>query len=92
MFKDSNAISNTNTITAVIITINNTATKEEKDFSDNIWNIIVDLYNNKNFHWDFGFDLNSTQGRASHIKEFIANVMTNPELQRHLAQIKIDKK
>ena len=59
---------------------------------NNIWNIIVDLYNNKNFHWDFGFDLNSTQERASHIKEFIANVMTNPELQRHLAQIKIDKK
>ena len=77
---------------AINNTINNTATKEEKDFNNNIWNIIVDLYNNKNFHWDFGFDLNSTQGRASHIKEFIANVMTNPELQRHLAQIKIDKK
>ena len=80
------------TSNAINNTINNTATKEEKDFSNNIWNIIVDLYNNKNFHWDFGFDLNSTQGRASHIKEFIANVMTNPELQRHLAQIKIDKK
>lgn len=80
------------TSNAINNTINNTATKEEKDFSDNIWNIIVDLHNNKNFHWDFGFDLNSTQGRASHIKEFIANVMTNPELQRHLAQIKIDKK
>ena len=77
---------------AINNTINNTATKEEKDFSNNIWNIIVDLYNNKNFYWDFGFDLNSTQGRAYHIKEFIANVMTNPELQRHLAQIKTDKK
>lgn len=70
----------------------NTATKEEKQFYDDIWNIIVDLNDNKNFYWDFGYNVFDATQRGSHIKEFIANVMTNPELQKSLAQIKTDKK
>ena len=35
----------------------NTATKEEKQFYDDIWNIIVDLNDNKNFYWDFGYNV-----------------------------------
>ena len=66
------------------------ATKEEKQFTDDIWNIIKDLYNNKQFHWDFGFNLNKSGDRASHIKEFIANVMTNSNLQNRLVQIKTE--
>ena len=73
------------TSNAINNTIDNTASKEEQQFSDEVWNIIVDLYNNKQFHWEFGFNLNDKTGRASHIKEFIANVMTNPKLQRELA-------
>ena len=70
----------------------NIATKEEQQFYDDIWNIIVDLNDNKDFYWDFGYDVFDTEQRGSHIKEFIANVMTNPELQKSLAQIKTDKK
>lgn len=78
------------TSNAINNTIDNTATKEEEQFSNDIWDIIVDLYNNKQFHQDFGFNLDDKEGRASHIKEFIANVMTNPNLQSKLAQIKIE--
>ena len=80
------------TSNAVNNTVDNIASKEEQQFSDEVWNIIVDLYNNKQFHWEFGFNLNDKEGRASHIKEFIANVMTNPKLQKELAQIKINGK
>lgn len=67
------------------------ATEEEKVFADEIWNTIVDLYNNKKFNWNFGFDLNTSEGRVKHTKEFIANVMTNPNLQHALADIKYDE-
>lgn len=70
----------------------NIATEAEQQFYNNIWNIIVDLNDNKNFYWDFGYDVFDTTQRGSHIKEFVANVMTNPELQKHLAQIKTNKK
>ena len=80
------------TSNAINNSFSKTATKEEEQFANDIWDIIVDLYNNKQFHWDFGFDLNKSEDRASHIKEFIANVMTNPNLQSRLAQIKTEDK
>ena len=80
------------TSNAINNSFSKTATKEEEQFANDIWDIIVDLYNNKQFHWDFGFDLNKSEDRASHTKEFIANVMTNPNLQSRLAQIKTEDK
>ena len=80
------------TSNAINNSFSKTATKEEKQFANDIWDIIVDLYNNKQFHWDFGFDLNKSEDRASHTKEFIANVMTNPNLQSRLAKIKTEDK
>ena len=35
------------TSNAVNNTVDNIASKEEQQFSDEVWNIIVDLYNNK---------------------------------------------
>ena len=65
-------------------------TPEIKAFTENIWNIIVDLYENKKFYWDFGINIESVEGNElSYIKEFIANVMTDPSLQKALASIKI---
>ena len=80
------------TSNAINNSFSKTATKEEKQFANDMRDIIVDLYNNKQFHWDFGFDLNKSEDRASHTKEFIANVMTNPNLQSRLAQIKTEDK
>lgn len=77
---------------AVNNVMDGTATKEEEEFVNSIWNIIKELNDKERFAWDFGFNLDTKEGRAKHIKEFIANVMTNPNMQSYLANIKTGAK
>lgn len=78
------------TSTAVNNVVLGIATKEEQGFVDSIWNILLELESKENFYWDFGFNINNIQDKARYIKEFIANVMTNPALQSNLAEIKLN--
>lgn len=80
------------TSNAINNSIDGLASKEEEEFANTMWDIIVDLNNNHNFMADYGFDLNTPKGRASHTKEFIANVMSNKKLQEQLANIKVENK
>lgn len=77
---------------AVNNVMDGTATKEEEEFVNNVWSIIKELNDKEGFAWNFGFNIDTKEGRAKHIKEFIANVMTNPNMQSHLARIKTSNK
>lgn len=68
-----------------------TATKEEEEFVESIEQIIQDLNNNKDFHIYFK-NLSYVSNRGTYIREWIAEVMSNPNLQRGLAKIKTDEK
>ena len=68
------------------------ATREETDFTNSIWSIIQELNNDKDFYFRLN-DINidgSRKDRGKYIKEFIANVMTNPSLQDTLSKIKVE--
>jgi len=80
------------TANAVDNVILNKGSKEETKFVNDVWDIITDLNNNHNLFIDYGYNIDTLEGRAKHVKEFIANVMTNPILQDTLSNIKTDKK
>ena len=80
------------TSSAVNNVMDGNATSEEEKFVNDVWSIIKELNDKEGFAWNFGFNIDTKEGRAKHIKEFIANVMTNPNMQSHLARIKTGNK